>query len=87
MQKKYSQAVQKGVYSPWKSDYDSMAKKTVLKEVLKYAPKSTEFAKQLSMDDTIKREVPENVDMTEVIDVTDWSAAWAEDEGPAEEVV
>lgn len=84
--RKYSQSVKKDVYSPWKSDYDSMAKKTVLKEVLKYAPKSTEFAKQLSMDETIKREVPENIDMTEVIDVTDFSAAWEnEDENQGNE--
>lgn len=83
--KKHSQSVQKGTYSPWKSDYESMAKKTVLKEVLKYAPKSTEFAKQLSMDETIKREVPENVDMTEVIDVTAWDAGYVDEEEVVEQ--
>lgn len=82
----YSQSVQKGYHSPWKTDYNSMAKKTVLKELLKYAPKSTEFARQLSMDETIKREIPTNndsIDMTEVIDVTDWSTI---DETEVEEV-
>lgn len=83
--KKYSQSVKKGVSSPWKTDYPSMAKKTVLKEVLKYAPKSTELARQLSMDETIKREVPENVDMTEVIDVTDFTAVWEDDENQGDE--
>jgi len=38
----YSQAY-KSSYSPWKSSFDEMAKKTVLKAVLKYAPIKTEF--------------------------------------------
>ena len=42
--KKYSQSVQKGYTSPWTTDPESMAKKTVLKKVLKYAPKVVEQA-------------------------------------------
>lgn len=42
--KKYSKAVQKGWTSPWATDPESMAKKTVLKKVLKYAPKTVENA-------------------------------------------
>ena len=60
----YSQAFKKGFTSPWKTDFDSMAKKTVLKDLLKYAPKSIEFSRQLSMDETIKKEIAE--DMSEV---------------------
>lgn len=41
---KYSKAVQKGYTSPWVTDPESMAKKTVLKKVLKYAPKTVENA-------------------------------------------
>ena len=40
--KKYSQSVKKGLTSPWDTDPESMAKKTVLKKVLKYAPKTVE---------------------------------------------
>lgn len=39
---KYSQAYGSN-YSPWKKEFDEMAKKTVLKAVLKYAPIKTEF--------------------------------------------
>lgn len=51
-------------HSPWNTDFDSMAKKTVLKQLLKYAPKSVEFAHQVAQDETIKTEIAE--DMTEI---------------------
>lgn len=54
----------KSKHSPWNTDFDSMAKKTVLKQLLKYAPKSVEFASQVAADETIKTEIAE--DMTEV---------------------
>lgn len=68
---KFSQAVQKGWTSPWKTNFDAMAKKTVLKEVLKYAPKSIELQKTIDADSTIKTDFAP--DMSDIIDVTDYS--------------
>ena len=52
-------------FSPWKSNYEGMAKKTVIKQLLKYAPLKTEFQRALSTDETIKNSL--NVDMGEVL--------------------
>ena len=50
-----------------------MAKKTVLKRLLKYAPIKSDFRKALSLDETIKSEL--SVDMSEVRnDGIDYSA-------------
>ena len=51
-------------FSPWKSNYEGMAKKTVIKQLLKYAPMKSDFQKAVSMDGTIKAEL--SVDMSEV---------------------
>ena len=47
-----------------------MAKKTVLKKVLKYAPLKTEFVRGIVQDETIKRDI--SADMTSVEDVTEY---------------
>ncbi|OHW62191.1 recombination and repair protein RecT [Andreesenia angusta] len=49
---------------PWKTDFEAMAKKTVLKQLLKYAPIKVEFQREIAQDATIKTEIAE--DMTEV---------------------
>lgn len=68
--RKFSKSFDDG---PWQTNFDEMAKKTVLKKVLKYAPLKSDFARGVAQDGTTKTEIAADMadipDMTEYIDV------------------
>jgi recombination protein RecT len=71
--RKFSQAFRSGYDCPWKSDYDAMARKTVLKALFsKYAPKSIQMQNAIQYDQAVVRandEIAQADNSNEVVEV------------------
>ena len=52
---------------PWQTSPEEMAKNTILKRVLKYAPLKSEFVRKLVQDETIKTSIDEDMYMVEPV--------------------
>ena len=81
---KYSQAYKSG-FSPWKTNFEEMAKKTVLKKVLKYAPMKSDFVRGIVQDESIKTEISE--DMYAVNNEIAYEAEYTEVDSDTGEVI
>lgn len=71
----YSKPDKQGRHGVWDSDFESMAKKTAIKQVLKYMPKAVEIQRAMIVDSTatIINPTTMSLDTAQVMQITDES--------------
>jgi recombination protein RecT len=60
--KRHSKTYESG---PWQTDFDAMAKKTVVKQLLKFAPTSVEMQKVVAIDESVKSRIDKDMDLVD----------------------
>ena len=68
---------------PWQTDFDAMAKKSCLRQVLKYAPTSTDVDSAIKSDEHTLEYKPDE-ETSKVIDILDEDVSPSEDKTNAE---
>lgn len=54
------------VVGPWASDFDAMARKTMIRQLFKWMPRTTEIQNALVADNTVRLDTAPTADLTEV---------------------
>ncbi|HBZ09151.1 MAG TPA: recombination protein RecT [Bacillus bacterium] len=70
--RKSRSAAARSKHSPWATDYEEMAKKTVIRHMWKYLPISVEIQQQAIQDEVVRKDVtsePEFIDMEDMPEV------------------
>jgi len=76
---KFSQAYKQGWTSPWKTDFDAMARKTVLKALFaKYAPKSIQMQSAIAYDQATVKAASDVATAAEPIDIDAFEVEYAD---------